>query len=162
MRDGEYKTSAVAKIDMIGKKVVTQGKKPSPRYKHSAEVFKHYFIVHGGRNDQQFCKTLKSVALNDLHLLDIRNNTWTTVAIFANEIPDSRWGHSLVGTKNKLMLFGGMNLQYYCESSVFELIVDEPNSIHEYLKTKTESTRLPLAQIIAARDKARFTTMGDE
>jgi hypothetical protein len=52
IRDGEYKTGSIVKIDMIGKKVVTYGKKPTPRYKHSAEVFKNYFIVHGGRNDQ--------------------------------------------------------------------------------------------------------------
>ena len=88
----------------------THGKGPSERVKHAAAIFNQYFVVHGGRNDKLYCETLKTVALNDLHLMDMTTNTWTTVAIFCDEVPVSRWGHSLVASQHKLLLFGGMNL----------------------------------------------------
>ena len=62
------------------------------------------------------------MALNDLHVLDIKTSTWMTVALFAEEIPESRWGHRLVASDKKLLLFGGMNLEHYCESAIFEII----------------------------------------
>ena len=131
---------------------MTTGKGPSPRFYHSACVFKNYFIVHGGRNDTQYNESLKTVALNDLHLLDIKTNTWNTVAIFTDEVPTERWGHSMVATNNKLMIFGGMNLNQYCESSVFEIIIDD-NQIQNWLLHKTHQTRLSIQQIMAARDR---------
>ena len=36
---------------------------------------------------------MKSVALNDLHLLNVKTKVWVTVAIFSDFIPESRWGH---------------------------------------------------------------------
>ena len=110
-KDGEYKPAAVAIVDLVGEKVQTKGKGPSARSKHSAEVFKNYFIVHGGRNDMQYNEGMKNVALNDLHLLDLSTMSWATVAIFSEDIPESRWGHRLVANNHKLLLFGGMNLQ---------------------------------------------------
>ena len=92
VKDAEYKPSAVAVTDLEGDKVKTKGKPPSPRFKHSAELFKDYFIVHGGRNDLQYNESLKTVALNDLHLLDLKTMTWNTVAIYGLEMPESRWG----------------------------------------------------------------------
>jgi hypothetical protein len=121
--DGEYKPGAIASVNMIGEKVETVGAGPSPRFKHSASVFRNYLIIHGGRNDAQYNETLRTVALNDLHLLDIKTNTWNTVAIFTDEIPEQRWGHSMVASRHKLMIFGGMNLNQYCESSVFEIVI---------------------------------------
>jgi len=79
---------------------------------------------------------MSTVALNDLHVMDVRNRTWASVAMFAEEVPDSRWGHSLVASREKLLLFGGMNLNAYCESVVFELILNE-DEIRAYLQTKT-------------------------
>ena len=160
-KNAEYKPSAVAAVDILGEKVQTKGKGPSPRFKHSAEVFKNYFIVHGGRNDQQYNDKLKTVALNDLHLLEIKTSTWTTVAIFAEEIPESRWGHRLVASSNKLLLFGGMNLEQYCESAIFEIILDD-GPISSFLQNKTHSTRLSMAEITGARERAQNKFLDDE
>ena len=49
---GEYKSSAAGQIEMLARPVSTSGRGPCQRYKHSAEVFKNYFVVYGGRNDR--------------------------------------------------------------------------------------------------------------
>ena len=110
MSGSEYKPAAVAAVDMVGKEVTTHGKSPSGRFLHSSALFGGYFVVHGGRNDTLYRESLKTVALNDLHLLCLKSKTWTTVAIFTDEFPESRWGHQLVSNNDRLMLFGGMNL----------------------------------------------------
>jgi hypothetical protein len=82
-------------------------------------------VIFGGRNDDIFGKTMNTVALNDLHLMDMQTNNWLTVAIFAEEMPDSRWGHSLIASDEQLLLLGGMNLNTYCESAVFSIVIDD-------------------------------------
>jgi hypothetical protein len=64
---------------------------------------------------------MKTVSLNDLHLLDLRTNNWVSVAIFGELLPQSRWGCSLVASNEKLLLFGGMNLEKICSSSIYEI-----------------------------------------
>ena len=85
---------------------------------------------------------MNTVALNDLHLMDIQTNDWLTVAIFAEEMPDSRWGHSLCASDDKLLLLGGMNLNTYCESVVFDIQIDD-QAIQQHLKSRTEATAKP-------------------
>ena len=121
--DAEYKPAAKATCEMTCAPVKTKGIGPAPRFKHSAECFKGYYIVHGGRNDSMYCDNLKTVAFNDFHMLDMRTNTWNTVALFADEIPESRWGHSLCASTNRLLIFGGMNLYSYCESVCYEVVI---------------------------------------
>jgi len=62
-----------------------------------------------------------------------------TVAIFGNEMPESRWGHSMVTIRDKLLIFGGMNLRCYAESVIWELEVDN-SQVREYLSDKTAKT----------------------
>ena len=120
---GEYKPGSIAACEMVATKIHSNGRGPCPRSQHSSEVFKNYFVVFGGRNDAVFGKTMKTVALNDLHLMDMNTNDWMTVAIFAEELPDSRWGHTLSASNEKLLLLGGMNLNTYCESVVFDIVI---------------------------------------
>jgi len=88
---------------------------------------------------------MKTVALNDLHLLDLFTNTWVTVAMFGESMPTSRWGHSIVASKDKLLILGGMNLNQICDSSIYEVNIDDMQcSI--YLQTKSQSYKLPPKQ----------------
>jgi hypothetical protein len=70
-----------------------------------------------------------NIALNDLHLFDLHNLQWITVALFASgpePLPLSRWGCSLVsadaaggiGSGDTIMMFGGLNTKNYCEGCV--------------------------------------------
>lgn len=80
-------------------------------------------MIFGGRNDDIF-PVIKNVALNDLHIYEVDANRWATIAMYG-EIPGSRWGHRLVSNDNKIMLFGGMNLNFYCESVVYDIHISK-------------------------------------
>jgi hypothetical protein len=64
---------------------------------------------------------MKTVALNDINMLCLFSNTWVTVAIFGDSMITSRWGHSLVASKEKLLILGGMNLNHICDSAIYEI-----------------------------------------
>jgi len=81
--------------------------------------------------------------------MDMHTNDWMTVAIFAEELPDSRWGHTLSASNEKLLLLGGMNLNTYCESVVFDIVIDDL-AIREHIRMKTEATAKP-AKIARAK-----------
>jgi hypothetical protein len=49
----------------------------------------------------------------------------------------SRWGHSMVASKDKLLILGGMNLNHICDSSIYEVIVDDMQC-SVYLQNKTQ------------------------
>ena len=51
------------------------------------------------------------------------------------DLPSSRWGAKLAATENKLMLFGGMNLNNYCESIIYDIKIDN-DVVSEYLVKK--------------------------
>jgi hypothetical protein len=110
IHQGEYKPDEVGMCHMVASTVVTNGRGPMGRYQHAAAIFNNYYVVYGGRNDNQYSADLKNVAMNDLHLLDLYSNTWLTVAIFGESMITSRWGHSMVASKDKLLILGGMNL----------------------------------------------------
>ena len=122
----------VACCEMTADKVISQGKGPLARYKHTAAIFNNYFIVFGGRNDKMYCDDMKTVGLNDIHLLDLKTSNWVTVAMFGEILPQSRWGCSLVSSNNKLLLFGGMNLEKICSASIYEVNIDD-NEVSTYL-----------------------------
>lgn len=51
-------------------------------------------------------------------------------------MPRSRWGHKLAtNDDDKIMLFGGMNLNSYCESVFYEIIIDDQAVIDLLTKT---------------------------
>lgn len=114
------------------------GKPPVPRYGHAACFIKSYLVIHGGRNDEIF-SSMRNVALNDLHLYDINLNQWMAVAIYSY-VPISRWGHRMCAEQNasqdyqtnRILLFGGINLKSFCDSSVHEINFD-PIRILDFL-----------------------------
>ena len=63
-----------------------------------------------------------------------------SLAIFGEELPQQRWGHTLVASSKKLLIFGGMHLKNYYDSSVYEVQIDHDNSqIHSFLRGKMNS-----------------------
>ena len=109
------------------KRLNPSGRGPIARAQHSATFFKNQLVIFGGRNDAIF-PTIKNVALNDLHIYDIAANRWSAIAIYG-EIPSSRWGHKLVANEQKIILFGGMNLNSYCESVIYDIFIGKYSSI---------------------------------
>lgn len=92
-------------------------------------------MIHGGRNDEMFSSKIKNIGMNDLHLFDITSLTWMAVAIY-NELPTSRWSHVLCAEQNsddyesnKIIIFGGVNMQSYCDSVIYELDFDERETV---------------------------------
>ena len=78
-------------------------------------------------------------------MLCLFTNTWATVAIFGDSMVTSRWGHSMVASKDKLLILGGMNLNHICDSSIYEVIVDDMQC-SVYLQNKTQQYKLPPKQ----------------
>jgi hypothetical protein len=96
-------------------------------------------------------QTNSSVALNDLHLFDLHNLQWVTVALFAGgpePLPLSRWGSAMVsadvtgggvGSGDTIMMFGGLNTKNYCEGCVFhEFVFDQRTIAQTYDESATK------------------------
>jgi hypothetical protein len=58
------------------------------------------------------------------------------VALYG-DIPSSRWGHQMVAEtdegKNKVLLFGGINLNSYCDSTIYEFNFSE-KVVHNFIE----------------------------
>ena len=127
---GEFKSSTVPDVRLAATRIVAKGRGPVARSQHAATVFKNKLVISGGRSDLVY-SFLRNVALNDLHIYDIKTNSWSAIALYG-DIPKSRWGHKLCANANSIMLFGGMNLSSYNDSEIFEIHVDE-NKVIEFL-----------------------------
>lgn len=81
-------------------------------------------MISGGRNEELY-GSINNVALNDYHLYDLKHNAWCVLALYG-DIPSSRWGHMLVGEgvddikKDRVLMLGGVNLNSYCDSTIYE------------------------------------------
>lgn len=73
------------------KKINCKGIPPPERCMHTAEHIGAYIYIYGGKNDSLY-KQIRNTALNDVHMFDIAEKEWKTVAIYGY-IPMSRWGH---------------------------------------------------------------------
>jgi len=128
-----------------------EGQVPCPRHSHSATCYRHYLVIHGGRNDKLF-PHLGNIGLNDMHMFNILTRTWVSIAIY-NDLPSSRWGHSMVNTQSNLdsggeeeiLLFGGVNINTFCDPSVFKFnfnertiikFIEEGEQVGEHLKSQ--------------------------
>jgi len=102
------------------------GMPPCPRHSHASAFVsttsRSYIAIHGGRNDEIYSH-LHNIGLNDLHLFDITKQVWMSVALY-NHLPSSRWAHQLCQDQHRsdhLIMFGGVNVKRYCDSSLFEI-----------------------------------------
>ena len=104
--------------------LITAGTPPKPRSQHSATIKGRYLVVFGGRSNEIYREEMKNVAFNDWHLLDLETREWCEIALFGEEMVESRWGHSMVTVGEKVVIFGGMNMKRYCEAVIHEVSFD--------------------------------------
>jgi hypothetical protein len=82
-------------------------------------------IIYGGRNDSIF-PVIGNVALNDVCIFNVNFKTWTSLVVYGMQ-PCSRW--SLVMMPNRkhspdgILVFGGVNLNNYCTSRIYNLSI---------------------------------------
>ena len=93
-------------------KVEVQGKKPLGRYLHSSSILDKYLIIYGGRNDVLYNRNYSTIALNDICLYDIEQNTWEILALYGT-IPKSRWGSAITTHRDHIYVFGGLSWNQY-------------------------------------------------
>lgn len=115
MKKGDYYEGVEPRVYFELKVIKAQGTPPPARFMHTAELIGKYLCIFGGKNEKMFGK-LKNTALNDIHMFDIELKSWQTFAIFGY-IPMSRWGHCSTVYHNKMVIFGGNNLDTYALTS---------------------------------------------
>lgn len=81
---------------MVAEQVEPNGIPPVGRYMHAACFIDKYLVIHGGKNTSLYTE-IHNVALNDMHLYDILQNTWCKIVIYGI-MPESRWGHQLASS----------------------------------------------------------------
>ena len=59
--------------------LLTKGEPPCPRTGHSAVIYENYMIIFGGKNDE-------NEKVNDVWLLDFKDNSWNQVIYKAGDI----------------------------------------------------------------------------
>jgi hypothetical protein len=114
MKKGDYYEGVEPRVYFEVKLIKAHGAPPPPRCMHTAELLGKYLCIFGGKNEKMFGK-LKNTALNDIHMYDIEFKTWKTLAIYGY-IPMSRWGASSTVYRNKIVIFGGKNLDTFALS----------------------------------------------
>lgn len=116
-------------------KIRTTGKKPSPRYAHSASSVGQYLFVFGGRDDSKEFDEFYN-ALNDLHVLNVITWKWEEIVVHGI-CPRSRWGHCMQARGTEILLLGGTNSKVPMSSSIYCLETD--TTLSEELKRKDEA-----------------------
>lgn len=114
------------RILKIGKKPLewikpnTIGSSPQPRQSSFIGFYEELdiLILHGGRNDQT-----SDVYLNDTYILDLYTFNWIKINVFEN-VPKPRAEFSAIVQSNKLIIFGGTNMQGYIGSDIFMINLD--------------------------------------
>ena len=100
---------------MAWSKLETGGPSPIPRQGHASCVVGHNLIIQGGfsfdeekykKNFNNYGTFLKSCYLNDIKLLDMKDNTWVQLKT-NGQPPQPRFGHTLSFVNNQLIIFGG-------------------------------------------------------
>lgn len=95
--------------------VETTGKRPLPRYEHTASNIGKYLIVFAGRNDK-----FLTPEMNDLHVLNIVDWSWVEVSLFG-DVPSARFAAASTVLGNRIIVFGGRKLSGFVNMELFEL-----------------------------------------
>jgi len=95
----------------------TFGKGPCARYSH----YMHYqrqqnaMIIYGGRNDELGGQMI----LGDLYLLNLWTLNWQAVEVLGIQATLCRYAFQSCFVSQKLLVFGGMAYEGYCNSSLY-------------------------------------------
>ncbi|CAD8142800.1 unnamed protein product [Paramecium pentaurelia] len=116
--------------------VQPKGRAPISRCQHSMSYVElsQQIIIYGGKNDDINTQGF----LNDLHILEIRNLTWSHLDIRGH--PSSgRCSHSATVIDEKLFIFGGVNYSGFVKSDllIIELNQSKAQDLGQY-ESQTE------------------------
>jgi hypothetical protein len=78
--------------------VQTNGRRPKPRYRATAVVYKNFMILYGGHDGTRH--------LSDTHIFDLENRVWSSL-ITEGPAPVPRDSHIAVAHSNSMYIFGG-------------------------------------------------------
>jgi len=114
-----------------------KGRRPSPRYAHSANFIpkKNILIVFGGRNDQEY-EAMGTICMDDIWILSVETLEWTEWNR-PNTIergPEARYSHATAVLENSVVVFGGLSESCYCDASLFEISMVKKNTINKIKK----------------------------
>ena len=109
-------------------KAETKGRSPPPRYSHSSSFFseRSVLVIFGGRNDAAF-EASGSICMNDIWILAADKMEWIEWDISQSvaEVPESRYAHASAILGRSIVIFGGLNDENYCNTSIFEIKMGE-------------------------------------
>ena len=126
---GHYSKVRAGVSELVWSRLVPGGKPPMPRFNHSAVVSNGFLIVMGGRNDR-----IQGGMVNELAILRVSSWRWEHVAQYG-EVPSSRTGSSVANIGNRVLVFGGIHLNEFAPSIIFELETDQ-KQVNELLGLK--------------------------
>jgi len=112
-----------------------KGKKPPPRYAHSADYIaeKGILIVFGGRNDRG-SETTGTLCMNDIWILSIETLEWTEWKNPELIDPQPRYSHATAICGKSIIIFGGLGESSYCSSNLYEISMIKKSDIGKKLK----------------------------
>ena len=98
-------------------KAVTKGIPPIARCECSMDFFEKLdvVIIYGGRNE----KSKQGPYFNDMFFLDVQTLTWVNVELNDNKNFFPRCSHCSCIVDNEIIIFGGINENFYLKSDLF-------------------------------------------
>jgi len=97
-----------------------------PRYNHSAVLCGGHLYIIGGRNDSTSFETTGN-EVSDISAYNIASCRWETL-LLKGQKPGPRHGAAAVSIGSKILYFGGMGKDRFCQTSLFSLETDQNNS----------------------------------
>ncbi|CAD8132067.1 unnamed protein product [Paramecium octaurelia] len=144
-KNGHY-LDGLMRIDTTTKpvgfeQVQTKGMSPIGRCQHSMSYVDKYQLlaIYGGKNDDLNINGF----LNDLHLLDIKNQTWISVDIRGNQVA-GRCNHTSSCIDSKLYIFGGCNQSGFIKSDL--LVIELDPILVQKLSSEDDFVERPVKQ----------------
>ena len=130
------------------KELTPSGAPPSERMLHSMTYLErmNILVVYGGRNIAKDC------FLSDVHILKLESLQWAVVHIYGSEMNDGRCGHAAAGFNKRLVVFGGVNKQYF-SGNIFVIDFD-PFHVRKFRKEQQEKQRIK--EMMMHRINTRF------
>lgn len=102
-------------------KLEPSGTAPSPRYGHSAVLSGHSIFFIGGRNDSFYTC---SERFDEIAAFNFQSCRWDSISVSGSP-PSLRWGACAASIGTKILYFGGMSLENFCDFKVYALETEQ-------------------------------------
>ena len=100
-----------------------KGQPPRPRADHAAVLVKARLIIYGGRNDNLY-SPFSSNCIQEVSIFNIEQFHWEEVHMFG-DLPANRYSFCFANLGQKILIFGGMRINKFCNSEVYSLETEE-------------------------------------